>query len=286
MDFNIDRSVSPEVDAQALFDMATKGEAWISIVAPHFWEKKWLEICQKLVSLAPEHALTFLKESMQHIPKEWGQLVRAFYGKGDQLIILLQDNYFNWKARLNQAHMLKAMTYTHCVKLVASAGASGEVDTSSVSSFPDRDVRLQTAFMFLKSLELTAEEFCQIVDNSNFIIWGIEDKQLYLEQLKLNAEQRTTEMLKLHKDVPAVYVHNTLKKMKEIKKSVAILTTGAYDMLNVSKELNKKNISFFWIKAAAEGPDSEEEYNRLLLDKRRSISDLLQESKDEKLPEF
>jgi hypothetical protein len=182
--------------------------------------------------------------------------------------------------------MLKAMTYTHCVKLVASAGASGEVDTSSVSSFPDRDVRLQTAFMFLKSLELTAEEFCQIVDNSNFIIWGIEDKQLYLEQLKLNAEQRTTEMLKLHKDVPAVYVHNTLKKMKEIKKSVAILTTGAYDMLNVSKELNKKNISFFWIKAAAEGPDSEEEYNRLLLDKRRSISDLLQESKDEKLPEF
>lgn len=286
MDINIDRNISQEVNVELLFNMATKGEDWISIVAPHFWEKSWLDICEKLIDLAPGHSQTLLRESMRYIPKEWGRLLRTFHGEENELIILLQDNYHNWKARLNQAHMLKAMTHTHCVKLVASAGASGAVDTSSVSSFPDREVRFKTACMFLKSLELTAEEFCQIVDNSDFIIWGVEDDQLYKKQLRLNSEQKTNEVLKLNKDVPAIYIDNTLKKMREIATSVAILTTGPRELLDVCKELKKLGISYFWIKAKAEGPDNIEEYNRLLLGKRRPIDELSQDFNDEEIPEF
>ncbi len=219
MDFNSDGNVSPEVDAEALFDMAIKGEAWTSLVAPHFWKKEWLEIIKKLVSLAPHDVVKLLNESMQYIPKEWGQLIRKYIREGDRLLILLQDNYFNWKARLNQAHILKALIYTDCVRLVCSSGATGDVDTSSVSSFPDRNIRLKTALLFLKALELTAEEFCQIVDGSDFIIWGVEDAQLYREQLGLVAQDRTTEMLKIHKNVQSINLRNTLKKMEDMNDS-------------------------------------------------------------------
>jgi len=277
MDFSIDGNISPEIDVEALFDIAQKGESWTSLVAPYFWKKEWLKIVKKLVSLAPQDTFKLLNESMQYLPKEWGQLIRKHVGEGERLLILLQDNYFNCKARLNQAHILKALTYTECVKLVCSSGASGEVDTSSVSSFPDREVRLKTALLFLKSLELTAEEFCQIVDNTDFIIWGIEDAQLYKEQLGLVAEKRTTEMLRIHKDVPSVYLSNTLKKMEELNVTVAILTTGAHDLVSVSNKLKELNISYFWIRGKAEGDDNVEEYNRLLIGKRRPISDLIQE---------
>ncbi len=115
MDLNIVGNFSPEVDAEALFDMAIKGKTWTSLVAPHFWKKEWLEIIKKLVSLTPHDTFKLLNESMQHIPKEWGQLIRKYVGEGDRLLILLQDNYFNWRALLYQADILKALTYSDCV---------------------------------------------------------------------------------------------------------------------------------------------------------------------------
>lgn len=287
MDSRIDENVFPEINVDALFDIATKGENWTSLVAPYFWNKEWLEPIKKLLSLAPHDTFKLLNESMRHMPKEWGQLIRKHVGRGNRLLVLLQDNYFNWLARLNQSHILKALTYTGCVKLVCSSGASGAVDTSSISSFPDREVRLKTAYIFLRSLELTAEEFCQIVDNTDFIIWGVEDEQLYKTQLKLNTEGKTTEMLKIHKDIPSIYLDNTLKKMEEIKVSEAILTTGAHDLLPISKTLKDLDISFFWIKGFSQDPDNVEEYNKLIVGKRRPISELLNEPADDKaIPEF
>jgi len=278
MDSNTKGNLSPEIDAEALFVMAAKGEKWISITAPHFWQKEWLGVIKRLVSLAPHDSSRLLRESIKHIPKEWGQLIREHVGGGERLFILLQDNYFNWRARLNQSHILKALTYTGCVKLVCSSGASGEVDTSPVSSFHTREVRLRTALMFLKSLELTAEEFCQIVDNTDFVIWGIEDAQLYKKQLGLVADERKTEMLKMHKDVPSLYLSNALKKMEEMNVPAAVLTTCAQDLVSVSSNLKEMNISHFWIRGKAEGDDNLEEYSKLIIGKRRPVNDLIAES--------
>jgi hypothetical protein len=62
---------------------------------------------------------------------------------------------------------------------------------------------------------------------------------------------------------------------------VAILTTGAHDLVPVSKELKNLNISFYWIRGKAEGDDNIEEYRKLLRGERRPISRLLQESSDD-----
>jgi len=280
---------------RALREIAKSGEDWLPIIAPHFWEKKWLEVCRMFVSLFTDYAFTLLERSMEFIPTEWGRLVDSFSGAGDRMIILLEDNFINWGARLNQAHIIKALSYSNCVTLITAAGATGTIDTSSVSSFPDRETRLRVAFIFLKTLELTAEEFCSIVldwDNQDIEIVGIEDQDLYFQQIIINAKLKKAEMdglhaearrartefKKLHEQVPGIYVQNTLRHMKEKGSSIAVLTAGTYDMPDVSKELKRKNTSHFWIRAKASGSDDFEAYENMLTKGwRPDLSDVLNE---------
>ena len=269
-----------------LLSMARRGESWIPIVAPHFWKKEWLDTSRELVSFAPEHCRSLLKESMRFLPREWGQLIRSYDTDCRTLLILLQDNYFNWTARLNQAHILKAMTYTNCVKLVISSGASGIVDTRFVSSFPDRQVRLRRALLFLKSLELTAEEFCQIVDNTDFTIWGAEDEQLFRKQLDLHAKGEMPRMLMIHKYVPYIFLDNMLKKIREAGVQVAALTTCAFDLITVSNELERQGIPYYWIRGTPQGCDNVDEHGRLLAGERRPLKEIADKLSDEEVPEF
>ena len=131
-----------------------------------------------------------LKDISQiHIPAELGRVIDVYnaepiaHSAKDKLIVHIQDLHTNPEAELNLARILELLLKDYNLGLVCSEGADGIVDTSSVSSFPDYDVREKIARLFINSGELTGEEYLSITKYPDIPIWGIEDKDIYFENI-------------------------------------------------------------------------------------------------------
>ena len=139
-----------------------------------------------------------------YIPEELGRVVEVYQAEESQehgampLVVHIQDLHTNPEGQLNLASILEVLITDYGLNLVCSEGAEGEVDTSSVSSFPDYEVREKTARLFINSGELTGEEYLSITKYPDLPIWGIEDKDIYFKNIiefnkimKLSPETQT-----------------------------------------------------------------------------------------------
>ena len=120
-----------------------------------------------------------------YIPETLGRVVEVYQAKEGKnpLIVHIQDLHTNPEGQLNLASILEVLITDYGLNLVCSEGAEGEVDTSSVSSFPDYEVREKTARLFIDSGELTGEEYLSITKYPELPIWGIEDKDIYFKNI-------------------------------------------------------------------------------------------------------
>ncbi|MBU4313051.1 MAG: hypothetical protein KJ706_10115 [Candidatus Omnitrophica bacterium] len=123
--------------------------------------------------------------SQIHIPSELGRVTEVYQSptEGAPLVVHIQDLHTNPEGQFNEASILEILIKDYDMNLVCSEGAEGEVDTSSVSSFPDAEVREKTAKLFVNSGELTAEEYISITKYPDLPIWGIEDKDVYFKNI-------------------------------------------------------------------------------------------------------
>ena len=120
-----------------------------------------------------------------HIPAEVGRVIEVYKAPSSdaKLIVHIQDLHTNPEGQYNLANILEMLVKNYNLELVCSEGAEGEVDTSSVSSFPDAEVREKTAKLFVDSGELTGEEYLSITKYPDLPIWGIEDKDIYFKNI-------------------------------------------------------------------------------------------------------
>lgn len=152
----------------------------------------------KLVStkrdFQPKLIIANLKDlSAIHIPESIGKIVEAYeapYNESQgasheaRIVVHIQDLHTNPEAQFNSAKILEILLKDYDLGLVCSEGADGMVDTSSVSSFPDPEVREKTAKLFVESGELTGEEYLSITKYPNLPIWGIENKDIYFKNIQ------------------------------------------------------------------------------------------------------
>jgi len=121
-----------------------------------------------------------------YIPESLGRIVEIYEsetGRITPLIVHIQDLHTNPEGQFNEAAILEILIKDYGLDLICSEGAEGEVDTSSVSSFPDPEAREKTARIFVDSGELTAEEYISITKYPDIPIWGVEDKDIYFENI-------------------------------------------------------------------------------------------------------
>ncbi|MFH1478974.1 MAG: phosphoglycerate kinase [Candidatus Omnitrophota bacterium] len=123
-----------------------------------------------------------------NIPGELGRVVEVYKAPDSEkdknrLVVHIQDLHANPEATLNLASILEILVKDYNLDLICSEGAEGEVDTSSVSSFPDAEIRKKTAKLFVNSGELTGEEYLSITKYPDLPIWGIEDKDIYFNNI-------------------------------------------------------------------------------------------------------
>nr|MBU1328765.1 hypothetical protein [Candidatus Omnitrophota bacterium] len=176
-------------------------------------------------------------------------------------IIHIQDLHTNSEASINLAGILEILLKDYDLGLVCSEGASGVVDTSSVSSFPDSKIREKVAKVFVNSGELTGEEYLSITKYPDLPIWGIEDKDLYFQHIiefnkimKFSPDALTfinQVKVALDKLKPKIYSKELLDlDSKEIEYQESKLDTTKYlDYLLCSRPgldiSNYKNIAIF-----------------------------------------
>ncbi|MBU4311131.1 MAG: hypothetical protein KJ706_00215, partial [Candidatus Omnitrophica bacterium] len=155
-----------------------------------------------------------------YIPDTIGKVVDSYTSPDSKATIIhIQDLHINPEASFNLASILEILVEDYNLGLVCSEGAEGEVDTSSVSSFPDPSVREKVAKVFINSGELTGEEYLSITKYPDLPIWGIEDKDAYFQHI--------VEFNKIMKFSP-----NALTFISEVKEALDKLKPKIY-----SKEL-------------------------------------------------
>ncbi|MDP2911394.1 MAG: hypothetical protein Q8N76_03575 [Candidatus Omnitrophota bacterium] len=141
-------------------------------------------------SAGKQEARVFLKQnslkdiSSIYIPENIGKVVEAYEAPdAKRLVAHIQDLHCNPEAAFNLANILEILVKDYGLNLVCSEGAEGQVDTSSVSGFPDPQTRERVAKLFVNSGELTGEEYLSITKYPKLPIWGIENKDIYFQNI-------------------------------------------------------------------------------------------------------
>ncbi|MDP3791354.1 MAG: glycosyltransferase family 2 protein, partial [Candidatus Omnitrophota bacterium] len=103
---------------------------------------------------------------------------------GDKTIINIQDAHASLAAQESIVSILDSLVTNYDLKLVAIEGSQGYIDTSILKTFPDEEIRKNTAKYFMKKGKLSAGEFFSITSDHEVALYGIEDKPLYLENVE------------------------------------------------------------------------------------------------------
>ncbi|MCK5534136.1 hypothetical protein KAI68_03390, partial [bacterium] len=119
------------------------------------------------------------------VPTSFGKIVDTHCGKGDKLLIYIQDLHTNYEVQTNIYSILENLTETYDLKIVATEGTQGEIDTSLLSTFPLKKVKKEVVEFFMRKGEITGPECLSIMGQKPPILYGVEKKELYLKNLGL-----------------------------------------------------------------------------------------------------
>ncbi|MCB1196140.1 hypothetical protein KDK77_08135, partial [bacterium] len=122
------------------------------------------------------------------IPNTLGAVQERYAGETDSLVIHIQDTHTSYSAQKYLSHILRFLHDSYDTSLIGIEGASGIIDTSEFSRFPDKEIKKKVSEYFLKSGKIDGTEYFSIVENSGdgvdvYKIRGVEVDVLYRSNL-------------------------------------------------------------------------------------------------------
>ncbi|HUW23021.1 MAG TPA: MBL fold metallo-hydrolase, partial [bacterium] len=150
--------------------------------------------------VAGEVSSLITPQNLFTVPSEYGTVKEVHtqgssdkpQGMGNRLIIHIQDAHSSPEAQLNSANILKYLQKGVAKEstlplLICVEGSSGLVDTTLLSTFPEKKIKEEVASEFLKEGKITGEEYFAITGDKKapvVNIYGVEDKRAYEKNLK------------------------------------------------------------------------------------------------------
>jgi len=119
------------------------------------------------------------------IPKELGITQQVEEGASDEVVINIQDAHDSIPAQYSIVNILDNLNKNYELQLISVEGSAGYLDTSILKSFPDKDVREKVAKYLLFQGKLAAAEYYSITTDEPVLLYGIEDKALYKQNVAL-----------------------------------------------------------------------------------------------------
>ncbi|HPM42318.1 MAG TPA: hypothetical protein PLV52_00585, partial [Candidatus Omnitrophota bacterium] len=117
------------------------------------------------------------------IPRNIGSTreVKVFDSK--ETIINIKDAHDNLSSQESIVSILDNLFTNYDIKTVAVEGSVGYIDTSIISSFPDKLIKKKLADELMAEGRISAAEYFSSVMQSDVALYGIDDKALYSDNM-------------------------------------------------------------------------------------------------------
>jgi len=127
-------------------------------------------------------------KSRYSLLEQFGNVEHVFENKDGKTIIAIQDAHASLSAQYSIVDMLDTIMTQYKVDVVALEGTEGPIDVSLLRSFPDKATRRKTAEYLMSEGLMSAGEFFSIVSDKPVKLYGVEDHELYKNNIKLMEE--------------------------------------------------------------------------------------------------
>gem|GEM_PF-6712184 len=117
------------------------------------------------------------------VPLGSGEIKNTFIGSSGRTIIHIQDAHCNYAAQKSIEAIIKHLANTYDIKLVALEGGKGNYDLSIFTKIKDPIIRRKVSDYFVKEGRINGSEFFAINNPDKVKLFGIEDEELYKENL-------------------------------------------------------------------------------------------------------
>jgi hypothetical protein len=119
------------------------------------------------------------------VPAHLGEIKYTFKGKSKKFIVHLQDAHCNHFAQRKISDIIAYLNREYGIRMMNLEGGAGEYDLDVFTSITGEAIRKEVADYFVKKGEINGAELFAINNPDKVMLWGIEDRDLYLANLKV-----------------------------------------------------------------------------------------------------
>ncbi len=119
------------------------------------------------------------------VPAHLGEIRGKFKGTSDKVIVHIQDAHCNLYAQRKISDIIGYLNKEYGIEMVNLEGGVGDYDLSVFTAITGEAIRREVAEYFVKKGEVNGAEFYAINNPGRVTLWGVEDKDLYIENLKV-----------------------------------------------------------------------------------------------------
>lgn len=226
-----------------------------------------VEVAPLPFDLGAEAPRTFAPLQMDTftIPAHLGEIKLKSQGASDKFVIHIQDAHCNKYAQVKVADMIDYLTEEYGINVINLEGGVGPYDLSAFTSISGDAIRREVALHFLKKGEINGAEFFAVNNPDKVTLWGIEDKDLYLANLRV---YRDSLLYKEEVDGYISELDHVIGNLKRHMFSQDLLDIhSAYAEYKTGRQEFKAYLSYIMAKSKAAGIILKD-YNNLFMLKR------------------
>ena len=134
-----------------------------------------------------------LETRQADLPLQYGKVMDIYRGSAGKEVFLIQDLHCQPEAQRNIARILKDLSEKYEFAKVAMEGSFGKIDTSLLSTIPDKNVRESVAGFFMEKGLLSGTEYAGATSDDSLELQGIENESLYRKDREILESAYTRE---------------------------------------------------------------------------------------------
>ena len=154
--------------------------------------------CGRLILLSALLCLPFSSFLQAlNIPEELAQTSKHTHGPNGKTVFLIQEAHVQYEVQKKISDLLRFLIDKESLKLILVEGGWGRVSLSYLRNYGTPEARLKIAERYLKEGKISGEEFLDLTSKANFNLWGVENADLYANNMKayLNIESEQAHMV-------------------------------------------------------------------------------------------
>jgi len=128
--------------------------------------------------------LVDIRDGLFDVPNVAGEIQDSYLGDRGRVIINIQDAHCDYFAQHSIDSIIEYLGDKYGISLLFLEGGAGEYDHSPFLAIKEDDLREKVADFFVKEGTLNAAEFARIKHPDKYMLWGVEEPELYLKNLE------------------------------------------------------------------------------------------------------